>query len=549
MAHIDVTELGYSLPDGRALFHSLNFKLGQGERAALVGPNGVGKSTLVSIVAGELSPHEGSIHRSGSLGVMPQFIGKATPGLTIRDLLVATASPAVKVAASALSSAERAMVARNDEESQMSYAQALADWSDLGGFDVETSWDLVTKSTLGVKFAEAQSYPVEMLSGGEQKRLVLEALFTGPHSLLILDEPDNYLDVAGKEWLEARLTDSARTVLFISHDRQLVANSATKIITLEPTGAGAVSWTHGGSLDSYEDARVRRNDRLDEMRKRWDEERTRLRTLVNTLREKAKYNDGMSARYQAAVTRLNRFEQAGPPVQVPRPQRLTMRLQGGRTGKRALCCDQLSVPDRFRPFDAELFHGDRVAVIGPNGTGKTHFLALLATESNRDSELQRTSSRRSITYTGGVQFGARVRTGYFSQTQVRPDLAYKTLLEVLHQGDNQRDGRGREDASRALARYGLARAAEQRYDELSGGQQARFQILLLELSGATMLLLDEPTDNLDFESAEALEVALSEFQGTVLAVTHDRWFSKSFDRYLIFGSDGSVVESEHPIWR
>lgn len=549
MAHIDVSEIEYSLPDGRPLFHSVNFKLGRGDRAALIGPNGVGKSTLVAIVAGELSAQEGSVRRSGALAVMPQFIGKAIPGLTIRDLLVATTSATVQAAASALSGAERVMSAMDDEKSQMSYAQALADWSDIGGFEVETSWDAITESALGVKFAAAQSYPVEMLSGGEQKRLVLEALFAGPHGLLILDEPDNYLDVAGKEWLETLMTTSDKTVLFISHDRQLVANSATKIITLEPTGAGAVSWTHGGSLDSYDDARDHRTSRLDEMRKRWDEEHARLRTVVHTLREKSKYNDGMSARYHAAMTRLNRFEQAGPPIEVPRRQRLAMRLQGGRTGKRALRCEKLSVPKRFRPFDTELLHGDRMAVLGPNGTGKTHFLALLATEGNQDADLQGRTSRRSIAYTGGVQLGARVRTGYFSQTQARPDLANKTLLEVLHEGDNQRDGVGREDASRALARYGLARAAEQRYSELSGGQQARFQILLLELSGATMLLLDEPTDNLDFESAEALEEALNDFQGTVVAVTHDRWFAKSFNRYLIFCKDGSVVESERPIWQ
>jgi ATPase subunit of ABC transporter with duplicated ATPase domains len=106
----------------------------------------------------------------------------------------------------------------------------------------------------------------------------------------------------------------------------------------------------------------------------------------------------------------------------------------------------------------------------------------------------------------------------------------------------------REQASRALDRYELAYAAEQRFDSLSGGQQARFQILLLELSGATLLLLDEPTDNLDVESAEALEDGLDGFAGTVVAVTHDRWFAKGFDRFLVFGADGSVYESHEPVW-
>ena len=141
-----------------------------------------------------------------------------------------------------------------------------------------------------------------------------------------------------------------------------------------------------------------------------------------------------------------------------------------------------------------------------------------------------------------------MRPGWFAQNRGRPDLAGRTLLEILHRGDEHRAGMPREDASRALARYELAHAAEQTFDSLSGGQQARLQILLLELGGATMLLLDEPTDNLDLVSAEALQHALSRFEGTVIVVTHDRWFARDFDRFLVFGADGDVYESAEPVW-
>jgi ATPase subunit of ABC transporter with duplicated ATPase domains len=141
-----------------------------------------------------------------------------------------------------------------------------------------------------------------------------------------------------------------------------------------------------------------------------------------------------------------------------------------------------------------------------------------------------------------------VRPGWFVQTHAHPELAGRTLLEVLHRGDAHRAGMGREQAGRVLDRYELAHAAEQVFESLSGGQQARFQILLLELSGATLLLLDEPTDNLDVESAEALERGLAGFEGTVLAVTHDRWFAREFDRFLVFGQDGGVYESDVPVW-
>ena len=153
-----------------------------------------------------------------------------------------------------------------------------------------------------------------------------------------------------------------------------------------------------------------------------------------------------------------------------------------------------------------------------------------------------------VEHTGVARLGSRVRPGWFAQTHEHPSLMGRTLLEILHRGDEHRAGKPREEAARALDRYGLARSSEQRFESLSGGQQARFQILLLELSGATLLLLDEPTDNLDLHSAEALEDGSARFEGTVVAVTHDRWFARGFDRFLVFGADGRVYESDEPVW-
>ena len=151
-------------------------------------------------------------------------------------------------------------------------------------------------------------------------------------------------------------------------------------------------------------------------------------------------------------------------------------------------------------------------------------------------------------HNGTACLGARVRPGWFAQTHGRPDLYGRSLLSILHRGDKHRQGMPRKESSRALARYELASSGEQNFETLSGGQQARFQILLLELGGATMLLLDEPTDNLDLESAEALQRALESYSGTVIAVTHDRWFARDFDRFLVFTKDGQAYETDHPIW-
>ena len=310
-------------------------------------------------------------------------------------------------------------------------------------------------------------------------------------------------------------------------------------------------WTHPGGFASYHEARRDRFARFEEQRRRWDEEHAKLKALVLRYKIKAEFNDGLASQYKAAQTRLRKFEEAGPPTAQPREQQVTMRLTGGRTGKRAVVCEQLELSGLMRPFDLEVWYGERVAVLGSNGSGKSHFLRLLAAGGTDPDVEHRPVDETPVVpvrHTGRAKLGARVRPGWFVQTHAHPELVGRTLLEILHRGTEHRDGMPREPASRALDRYELAAAADQRFESLSGGQQARFQILLLELSGATLLLLDEPTDNLDVESAEALEEGLSRFEGTVLAVTHDRWFARDFDRYLVYGSDGSVYESDGPVW-
>ena len=167
----------------------------------------------------------------------------------------------------------------------------------------------------------------------------------------------------------------------------------------------------------------------------------------------------------------------------------------------------------------------------PNGSRKTHFLRLLAGDD--------------VPHSGTARLGARVLPGLFAQTHARPDLAGRSLVELLATEYALLTN----EAMSALARYELQDCARQPFGTLSGGQQARLQILLLELAGSTLLLLDEPTDNLDLASAEALQQGLESYQGTVVAVTHDRWFARSFDRFLVFGGDTSVYEADEPAWK
>jgi ATPase subunit of ABC transporter with duplicated ATPase domains len=491
------------------------------------------------------------ITRSGGLGVMRQMVHQGHEDWTVRDLLLSVAPPRVQEAAHRVDEIELALMEREDEPTQMRYAAALGEWADAGGYDAEVLWDVCCTTALGIPYDRAKWRDITTLSGGEQKRLVLEALLRGPDEVLLLDEPDNFLDVPGKRWLEQRIAESPKTVLYVSHDRELLNNTATRIVTVELGAGGNTAWVHPAGFMSYHEARRDRFARLAELRRRWDEERAKLKALVLYYKQKAAYNSDMASQYHAAEKRLERFEAAGPPEGQPREQQVTMRLRGGRTGKRAVICEKLELSGLMKPFDLEVWYGERVAVLGSNGSGKSHFLRLLAAGgSDPDVEHRPIGDTpvEPVRHTGRARLGARVRPGWFVQTHQHPELAGRTLLAILHRGDAHRAGMPREEASRALDRYELAGAAEQRFESLSGGQQARFQILLLELSGATVLLLDEPTDNLDVESAEALEEGLDRFEGTVLAVTHDRWFAREFDRFLVFGADGSVFESDAPVW-
>lgn len=551
MAHIDVQHVTYALPDGRVLLDDVSFRVPDGATAALVGANGAGKTTLMRMIAQDIKPHEGSIVCSGTVAVMRQFIGQMSEG-TVRDLLIGVSPEPLRRAARSLDDAELALMEDDSEPTQMAYAHAIADYSDAGGYDAEVLFDVVTMAAMREPYERIRWRPVSTLSGGEQKRLVLELLLRGSAEILLLDEPDNYLDVPGKTWLEGALRETPKTVLLISHDRELLNQCASHVVSVELGAAGNTVWVHGGGFASFHEARADRFSRLEELRRRWDEEHAKLRELVQSLKVKAQYNDGMSSRYQAAQTRLRKFEEAGPPIAVPKEQSVRMRLTGGRTAKRAVVCENLELTGLTKPFDGEIWFGERLAVLGANGSGKSHLLRLLALGgSDPDVEHQPVGDVdiASVRHSGVARLGARVRPGWFAQTHVRPDLSGRTLLDILHRGDERRGGLPREQASRVLDRYELAGAAEQDYDTLSGGQQARLQILLLELSGATMLLLDEPTDNLDLASAEALEEGLNRFEGTVVAVTHDRWFTRGFDRFWVFRGDGSVVETDEPVWQ
>jgi ATPase subunit of ABC transporter with duplicated ATPase domains len=221
-------------------------------------------------------------------------------------------------------------------------------------------------------------------------------------------------------------------------------------------------------------------------------------------------------------TRWRRFTDAGPPPAPVTDQQVKMRIRGGDSARLALVVKNLGIGELVKPFSEEFHYGERVAIVGPNGGGKTHLMRAFAGENGMPTN-------------GEVRIGNRVSVGHFTQLNVRGDFTGRKVLDVVVDRVP-----GVERAMAALARYGLAEAAQRDYDVLSGGQKARLEILCLELDGHNLLLLDEPTDNLDIDSSEALESALEGFEGTVVAVSHDRAFLRRMDRFLIVQHDGSV---------
>ena len=516
-----VSNLAYAHPGGDELFRDVSFKVGPGGHAGIVGANGVGKTTIMRILRGELRADEGEFAIDGRALAMAQDVGLGGEQ-TVRELLLQAAPARVREAGLAVLAAERAL-AGGDERAGVALGEAIGVWSDLGGYELEGQWDAACRRIVRSGLTDVGDRLATELSGGERKRLVLDLLFTSDAPVLLLDEPDNFLDVPAKRALEQRIAASPKTILLISHDRELLARACGAIVTIEGDGA----WTHGESYATYPAAREHRQRLMGDRLARWKDEEKRLREMVRTFKERARYAPDWAKKADAAESRYERFVADGPPPAPVHTQRISLRLRGGDSARRVVDLRAVAIDGLSLPFTEEVHFGERVGLIGPNGSGKTHLMRLLAGED--------------VAHAGEVVLGPRVRPGLFTQLNVSEAFLGRGVLEIVEELTG-----GYEKAMGALARYGLDETARRGYETLSGGQRARLEILCLELEGHNLLLLDEPTDNLDIDSSEALEQALDGFEGTVLAVSHDRAFLRKLDRFFLLDHDGSTTVLPDP---
>jgi ATPase subunit of ABC transporter with duplicated ATPase domains len=514
---IDVQSVSFTYPDGTAPIEDVTFKVPTASVTALVGPNGVGKTTLLEIVAGSLLADEGTIRSDTEISYMRQNPGFDDPAeSTVLDALALSLPRSLQDVHGKL----QGLYADAGEGSGMDLAHQLDLWQSLGGYDAEAQWDQATRAVLGQGLSTASSRKLSALSGGERKAIILRSYLTSSVPTLILDEPDNFLDLYSKAWLASELSSTSKTVLLVSHDRTLLTDGVDRIVSLEHNGL----WTHGADYATFPAARDDRTARLAKDLDAWKAEERRLFRYYKLLKQRASVSEGMAARADAAQSRWERFKDHGPPPLPPPQREITTRFEGSRTGKEAVRLTAFEVEGLVGEFSVTIYNEDRVALLGENGVGKSTFLKALIGDRPVDDPT--------------LRFGPTTRIGFFSQDNTITTDAEALLDVVLPSFRNENEARG------ALGRYRLGEHVRHGLDELSGGQKARVQLLLLERKRPNLLLLDEPTDNLDLESILVIEEALVDIDATLLAITHDAMFTRVFNRFLVFDRDGVVAEAQ-----
>jgi len=521
---IEIQSVSYSYPDGTTPIENVSFRVPTGSVTALVGPNGVGKTTMLELIAGHKRLAEGHVRSDTEIAYMRQ-----NPGFD--DLETATVLDALALS---LPKELRSVHARlldlyasAGESDGLDLAHELELWQSLGGYEAEGRWDQVTRAVLRQGLTEAGERKLSELSGGERKAIILRAYLLSDVQTLILDEPDNFLDLFSKAWLANELRNSGKTILMVSHDRKLLTLAIDRMVALEHNDV----WTHGGTYATFPKERRKRIAKLAKDVDAWKAEERRLYRYFKLLKQRAGASEALANRADAAQSRWERFVAAGPP-QLPPPEReITTKFRGSRTGREAIRMMGFEVDGLVAPFSTIIYNEERVALLGENGVGKTTFLRKIV------------AAKQAVDDT--IRFGPTAKTGYFSQNNEidDPSLAAFDVIRPHFPNDQV--------ALSAMGRYGLADHTKHKLRQLSGGQKARVQLLILETEDPNVLLLDEPTDNLDLESILIIEEALLELDATQLAITHDETFTRVFDRFILFDRHGVVAETtdrDYALW-
>ncbi len=522
-------------PAGHEVLRGLDWSIGERERIGLVGANGCGKSSLLRILAGEIAPDAGQLHlrRGVRVGFLPQDV-EHPAGASLLEVAMQL-PPELAALESALLDVEARLAdpAVHGDERRLERALArqedlLARREELGG-DLHASRVRATLVQLG--FGEADhGLPAASLSGGQGKLLALAALVARAPELLLLDEPDNHLDLAAKERLEDLVAGYPGSVVIVSHDRYLLDGVVDQIAELE---GGRLS-LYRGNYSAYVTERELRRLRQAQRHADQQKEIARIQASIQRFELWASWvvNERHIKQARSRRKQLERMERSGELVDRPAERRrLDLAIAGGRGSEKALEIEQLALgfDDEllFVGVDLLLRHGERVGLVGPNGCGKSMLLRAVR------GELEPLD--------GSVRVGPSTRVGYYAQQHETLDAwLHRSPLELV------RDRKPMDEAAAVSFLLGFLFGYDQVREpisRLSGGERSRLQLACLVLENPNLLLLDEPTNNLDIPSAEALERALEDFEGAILVVSHDRYFLDAVvDRVAAF-EDGALADS------
>lgn len=501
---------------GNIIFENISLEIKNGERVGLVGRNGSGKTTIFGLLTGMESLDAGAIHmkkgtRIGHVAQIPKF----DEAMTVYDVL-SSAFKVEKELEKEMHDLEKNMAVEQEqsdlEKLMERYGVIQEKFAFLGGYEIEAN---IMKVANGLQVTDLFSRVFTELSGGEQTKVSLAYMLLQKPDLLLLDEPTNHLDLFAVEWLEQFLKEYTGTVMVISHDRYFLDEVVTKIFDLEDGEIHVYHTNYSQFVEEKEERLLQEFQAYQEQQKKIKKMKEAIKRLREWANQANPPNEGLHKRARNMERALERIEKLKRPIL----ERKLMGLQfegQERSGKDVVVMKEVSKGFADRPlFEQANLHvrfQERAAIVGRNGTGKTTLLKLLLEEINPDA--------------GEIRIGSSVKIGYLSQHTY--GNVKSNVLEAFREYVAVTEGEARHILAKFLF-YGLA--VFKKVTQLSGGEKMRLRLAQLMYQDINFLILDEPTNHLDIESREVLEEALEQYNGTILAVSHDRYFlNKLFEK-------------------
>ena len=523
MIEIQVSNLVKSFEVGKNVLDGLTFQVDQGERVGLLGRNGAGKTTLFKILTGELDYDEGSVvvgqgRRVGLISQIPVY----PAGYTVEDVLRSAFARLESLAEEMRALEARMAAGESDPATLRRYGTLAERFEAFGGYDTDVA---VNKIANGLSIPEAQRQQLfDSLSGGEKTRVNLGRLILEDTDILLLDEPTNHLDLHATEWLEEYIRGFRGTVVTISHDRYFLDRTVTRIIEIQDGKAEFYS----GNYSFYA---VEKERRYQERMKQYEKEQAKIQQLEKAAEQLRVWAFmGMDKTYRRAISMERRIERMRTTSKPTKARKMDARFSSAEFhGDEVLGIRNVSKSygdkQLFQGITLKVEGGERIALIGDNGTGKSTLIKMIVGELYPDD--------------GRIRTGPQVKEAYLPQI-VRFDHPDWNLVENMMAA---KKGLSAQSARNRLASYDFrGEDVFKPVSVLSGGEQSRLRLCMLMDDEINFLILDEPTNHLDIDSREWIEEAVEAYDGTLLFVSHDRYFINRFATRIWELADGTITD-------